>query len=56
LWNRNTTNKVRVGNVIIGGGSEISVQSMSKVLTTDVKSVLQQCENVRISGGDLIRV
>jgi (E)-4-hydroxy-3-methylbut-2-enyl-diphosphate synthase len=56
LWNRNTTNKVRVGNVVIGGGSDISVQSMSKVLTTDIKSVLQQCEKVRISGGDLIRV
>ncbi len=56
MWNRNTTNKIRVGDVVIGGGSDISVQSMSKVLTTDIKSVLQQCENVRISGGDLMRV
>jgi len=53
---REKTRPVCVGDVIIGGGAEIAVQSMAKAPTTDVLAVLRQCEEVRRAGGDLMRV
>ena len=35
---RKKTKKIKVGKVLVGGDSKISVQSMTNTLTTDVKS------------------
>ena len=53
---RAQTRPVKVGDVVIGGGAPISVQSMAKTDTTDVAGVLAQAEAVHRAGGDLFRV
>ena len=45
-----------VGNVPIGGGAPISVQSMTNTDTRDVKSTLAQVNSLKESGADLVRV
>ncbi|RKZ35215.1 4-hydroxy-3-methylbut-2-en-1-yl diphosphate synthase [bacterium] len=55
-YKRTNTRPVKVGDVIIGGDSPITVQSMAKVPTTDVSAVLDQCERVFRAGGDIFRV
>ena len=39
---RKKTKVINVGKVLVGGGSTISVQSMTNTLTTDVKSTIDQ--------------
>ncbi len=53
---RTDTRPVKVGDVVIGGGAPISVQSMAKTDTIDVEGVLAQAEAVYRAGGDLFRV
>ena len=40
--NRRKTKKIKLGNVSVGGDSEISVQSMTNTLTTEVKKPLNK--------------
>jgi len=47
---------VKVGNIVIGGGSSIVVQTMTKTLTTDVEKTVQQIKQVEQVGGKLIRL
>jgi (E)-4-hydroxy-3-methylbut-2-enyl-diphosphate synthase len=47
---------VRVGNVQIGGGAPISVQSMTKCDTRDVPQVLSQIQELAEAGCDIVRV
>ncbi len=53
---RNPTRSVRAGNVQIGGGSPISVQSMCATRTRDVDATVSQAEALRAAGADLVRV
>ena len=39
---RKKTKVIKVGNVLVGGDSQISVQSMTNTLTTDVKKTINQ--------------
>lgn len=55
-FQRRVSRKVYVGDVPIGGGSPISVQSMTKVKTSDVKGVLDQIRRCEEAGVDIIRV
>ena len=48
--------QVSVGNVIIGGGAPISVQSMTNTKTEDVNSTLSQIESLYKAGCDIVRV
>ena len=54
--NRRKTKVIKVGNVKIGGGNPISVQSMTNTLTTDIKSTVQQINRIQSEGADLVRV
>ena len=54
--NRRKTKVITVGNVKIGGGNPISVQSMTNTLTTDIKSTVQQINEIQSEGADLVRV
>ena len=40
--NRKKTKKIKVGNVSVGGDSQISVQSMTNTLTTNVKETINK--------------
>jgi len=53
---RHETRKIFVGDVAIGGGEQIKVQSMTNSLTTDVNSTLKQINQCFEAGADLMRV
>ncbi len=54
--NRKKTKKIKVGNVTVGGDSQISVQSMTNTLTTNVKETIKQIHLLEESGADIVRV
>ena len=43
MTHRQQTHSVKVGNVTVGGGAPIVVQSMTNTDTADVASTVQQC-------------
>jgi len=53
---RNRTRKVRVGAVVIGGGSPVSVQSMTKTDTRDAAATARQIRRLTKAGCEIIRV
>ena len=50
------TRQIKVGNVKIGGGAPVSVQSMLNTKTTDVKACLAQIDALRAAGCDIVRL
>ncbi|MCK4297870.1 MAG: flavodoxin-dependent (E)-4-hydroxy-3-methylbut-2-enyl-diphosphate synthase, partial [Candidatus Marinimicrobia bacterium] len=54
--NRKITRKVFVGNLPIGGGAPITVQSMTTSKTHDLRSILPEIERLEESGCQIIRV
>ncbi len=54
--NRKKTKKIKVGNISVGGDSQISVQSMTNTLTTDVKETVKQIHSLEEAGADIVRV
>ena len=52
--------QILVGNVPIGGGAPVSIQSMLNTRTTDVEGSLQQLRQLKAAGkrfcGDLPRI
>ena len=53
---RRQTSLVTVGNLKVGSGNLISVQSMTNSKTTDVKATLEQIERCHAAGVDIMRV
>ncbi|MEP7235441.1 MAG: flavodoxin-dependent (E)-4-hydroxy-3-methylbut-2-enyl-diphosphate synthase [Ignavibacteriota bacterium] len=53
---RRKSRQVMVGDIAVGGGAPISVQSMTKTKTGDVKATLEQIRRVEEAGCDIIRV
>lgn len=53
---RNLTHQVRVGNVAVGGGAPVSVQSMCTTKTSDPKATLAQIKELMHAGCEIIRV
>jgi len=53
---RRVSNQIFVGDVAIGGGAPISVQSMTNTDTCDVESTVLQIESLEKAGADLVRV
>ncbi len=53
---RKKTKVIKVGKVLVGGDSPISVQSMTNTLTTDVKSTISQINSLEENGADIVRV
>ena len=56
MINRRNTKKIQIGDVTIGGGAPISVQSMCNTDTRDVKSTLNQIQQLSDSGCEIIRL
>ena len=52
---RRATKPVYVGDVKVGGGSDITVQSMTKTDTRDVKATVQQIKELEEVGCEIIR-
>ena len=53
---RRRSRQIMVGNVPVGGGAPISVQTMTNTLTTDVKATLDQINRAAEAGADIVRV
>ncbi len=53
---RRQTQAVRVGSVTIGGGSPVSVQSMTSTVTADAQATIAQVRALVAAGADLVRV
>jgi (E)-4-hydroxy-3-methylbut-2-enyl-diphosphate synthase len=54
--NRKKTRQICVGNVPIGGGAPIAVQSMTNTLTADVDSTVSQIVRLQDAGCEIVRV
>ena len=50
------TNKILIGNVAIGAGSPIAIQSMTNTDTRDAKATVNQIFELRDAGCDIVRV
>ena len=53
---RKKTNVVNVGSVKVGGGNPISIQSMTNTETCDVNATINQINNLKSAGADIVRV
>lgn len=56
LWPTHPTRGVTVGDVPIGGGAPVSVQTMTKTDTLDVRATLEQIRRCAVAGAELVRV
>ena len=54
--NRDQTRRIQLGNVPIGGGAPVSVQSMTNVPTADVAAALTQIKALADAGCDIVRL
>jgi len=53
---RKETRRIHIGNVAIGGGAPISVQSMTNTKTTDTESTVAQINALQAAGCDIVRL
>lgn len=53
---RKNTRKIYIGNTPVGGGSPITIQSMTNTKTYDVKATVQQILELEREGCDIVRV
>ena len=50
------TRQIHVGNVAIGGGAPVSIQSMTNTPTHDVEATLAQIRALAAAGCEIVRV
>ncbi|HHV58782.1 MAG TPA: flavodoxin-dependent (E)-4-hydroxy-3-methylbut-2-enyl-diphosphate synthase [Clostridiaceae bacterium] len=53
---RRVSKKFNIGDVLIGGDAEISVQSMTNTNTRDIKATAEQIKRLEDAGCDIVRV
>ena len=56
ISNKRPTRQIMVGDIPIGGGSPISIQTMTTTLTHDVDATLAQIERCAEAGAQIVRV
>ena len=52
---RENTKKIKIGNVTIGGGSPIAIQSMTNTKTSDVDATVRQIHALEAAGCEIVR-
>jgi len=55
LTKRNSTKKIKIGKVEIGGGNPIAVQSMTKTRTADIDATVRQIHALEKAGCQIVR-
>ncbi|KIZ16429.1 flavodoxin-dependent (E)-4-hydroxy-3-methylbut-2-enyl-diphosphate synthase [Streptomyces natalensis] len=53
---RRRTRRIHVGDVPVGGGAPVSVQTMTTTNTADIDATLQQIAEITAAGCDIVRV
>ena len=53
---RRKSREISVGDVKIGGGNPISVQTMTNTITADAKQTIAQVKNCADAGAEIVRV
>ncbi len=53
---RRVSRKIKIGAVEVGGGSPVSVQSMTKTDTRDVSSTVEEIKRLEEAGCDIVRL
>ncbi len=53
---RRNSRQIMVGNVPVGGGAPVTVQTMTNTLTHDIKGTIDQIRRCEEAGVDIIRV
>ena len=56
MMTRRKTRKIKVGNLFIGGNSPISVQSMTKTDTRDIRTTVDQIKRLERAGCEIVRL
>ena len=56
MTSREKTRQIHVGNVPVGGGAPVSVQSMTTTKTADVDGTLAQVYALAAAGADIVRI
>lgn len=52
---REETKKIKIGNVLIGGGSPVAIQSMTNTRTEDVRATVEQILQLESAGCEIVR-
>ncbi len=52
---RDNTKKIKIGNVEIGGGNKIAIQSMTNTETSDIDATVEQILQLEEAGCDIVR-
>ena len=53
---RNRTRQERIGDVVVGGGAPVSIQSMTSTYTYQIDQTVAQINRLAAAGCDLVRV
>jgi len=56
MYTRNKTRKIAIGNVTIGGGSPVLIQSMANTNTRDARATIRQIRQLEDAGCEIARV
>lgn len=56
MYTNDKTHSVKAGNLIIGGGADISVQSMLSIPAHDIEGNVEQARRLQAAGCDIVRV
>ena len=56
LFPRRKTRQVKIGDVLIGGGAPVAVQSMTKTDTRDIEQTVEQIKKLEKAGCEIVRL
>ncbi len=55
-YSRLETRKVLIGNIPLGSGYPIRIQSMTNTRTSDIQATIEQCIRIAMAGADFVRI
>jgi len=56
MTTRDNTRKVKVGNITLGGGSPVAIQSMLNIPSTDIAGSVRQAKALEDAGCEIVRI
>ncbi|MEG0319818.1 MAG: flavodoxin-dependent (E)-4-hydroxy-3-methylbut-2-enyl-diphosphate synthase [Niameybacter sp.] len=56
MYTREQTRQIKIGNVLVGGGAPVAIQSMTNTKTHDVEATVNQILRLEEAGCEIVRV